>query len=63
MKLPIEIKRDDHSEIWTAAEEQLIKQYSRDPASEGNGIYLAFWLDGKGIKNPPKGIKKPTSSE
>lgn len=53
MKLPIEVKRDDHPQVWTAAEQQLEKQYSRDPASEGNGIYLAFWFDGKGMKIHP----------
>lgn len=62
MKLPIEIKRDDHKEIWAAAENQLKKQYSRDPASEGNGVYLVFWLDGKEMKTPPKGVKKPTNA-
>lgn len=61
MKLPIEIKRDDHQEIWVAAENQLKKQYSRDPASEGNGIYLVFWFDGKGMKKP-RSIKKPTNA-
>lgn len=63
MKLPIEIKRDDHPEIWEAAENQLKRQYSRDPASEGNGIYLAFWLDGKGMKKPPKGSKPTNCAE
>ena len=62
MKLPIEIKRDDHPKLWEAAEHQLKEQYSRDPAAEGNGIYLAFWFDGKGMKKPPSGIKKPISS-
>jgi len=62
MKLPIEIKRDDHSKIWSAAEKQLEKQYTRDPASEGNGIYLLFWFDGKGMAKPPKGIEKPKNS-
>jgi hypothetical protein len=61
MKLPIEIKRDDHKNIWTAAENQLEKQYSRDPASEGNGIYLVFWFDGKGMKKPSR-LEKPTSA-
>jgi hypothetical protein len=68
MKLPIEIKRDDYKgdskdtpkrTIWNAAKEQLQKQYTRDPASEGNGIYLVFWFGGKGMTNPPKEIEKP----
>lgn len=64
MKLPIEIKRDDHQKIWTAAAEQLEKQYTRDPASEGNGIYLLFWFDGKGMKKPPSKVgDRPTSSD
>lgn len=63
MKLPIEIKRDDHSKIWSAAEKQLEKQYTRDPASEGNGIYLLFWFDGKGMAKPPKTIDKPKNAE
>lgn len=63
MKLPIEIKRDDHDKIWSAAEKQLEKQYTRDPASEGNGIYLLFWFDGKGMAKPPKGIEKPLNAE
>jgi len=62
MKLPIEIKRDDHNKIWSAAEEQLERQYSRDHASEGNGIYLLFWFDGKGMTNPPKHIEKPKTA-
>ena len=63
MKLPIEIKRDDHSEIWVAAEKQLNRQYARDPASEGNGIYLLFWFDGKGMKRPPSDVEKPTCAQ
>ena len=63
MKLPIEIKRDDHAEVWSALENQLQKRYTRDPASEGNGIYLVFWFDGKGMKSPPKGIKRPTNAD
>lgn len=63
MKLPIEIKRDDHREIWTAAENQLNKQYARDPASEGNGIYLLFWFDGEKMKKPPSGVGKPTCAK
>jgi len=62
MKLPIEIKRDDHDKIWVAAENQLEKQYSRDPASEGNGIYLVFWFDGKCMVKHPKGFKMPANA-
>jgi hypothetical protein len=62
MKLPIEVKRDDHRQVWTAVERQLEKQYSRDPASEGNGIYLALWFDGKGMKLHPKRACRPRNA-
>jgi len=63
MKLPIEIKRDDHDHIWTSAENQLERLYTSDPDSEGNGIYLLFWFDGKGMTKQPKIISsKPTSA-
>lgn len=63
IKLPVEIKRDDHKELWSAAGEQLQKQYTRDPASEGNGIYLVFWFGGKGMKSQQEGIAKPTTAK
>lgn len=69
MKLPVEIKRDDYKNekltIWSAAKEQLQKQYTRDPASEGNGIYLVFWFGGKGMESPPGEIAKdkPTTAK
>lgn len=62
MKLPIEIKRDDHKQVWTAAENQLKKQYARDPASEGNGVFLVIWFDGKFNKKPPTSIKRPENA-
>lgn len=63
MKLPIEIKRDDHAEVWSAAENQLERLYTRDPASEGNGIYLVFWFDGDFKKQPPNTLSKPESAK
>ncbi|WP_297306381.1 hypothetical protein, partial [Neptuniibacter sp.] len=63
MKLPIEIKRDDHKEVWSAAENQLERLYTRDPASEGNGIYLVFWFDGKFGKQPPSRLTKPENAK
>jgi hypothetical protein len=62
MKLPVEIKRDDHGKIWEAAKDQL-EIYCRNPAAEGNGIYLVFWLDGKGMKKHPHGLKKPCNAK
>lgn len=42
--VPIEIKRSCHSDLWSAIRSQLIARYTRDPGTEGHGIYLVFWL-------------------
>ncbi|HAT51342.1 MAG: hypothetical protein HQL07_16860 [Nitrospirae bacterium] len=55
--VPIEIKQDYHTNLWDAAENQLIAKYVGDPGTEGYGIYLVFWYGkhGKGLKKPPPG--------
>ena len=42
--IPIEIKMSDSRDLWSAAESQLVKKYTRDPASRGHGVYLVFWF-------------------
>ncbi|SEJ62093.1 hypothetical protein SAMN04244572_04680 [Azotobacter beijerinckii] len=59
--LPIEIKRDNNDELWTALRKQLIGQYAGAPKSGGHGIYLVIWFDGKGMPPTTDGGKKPTS--
>jgi hypothetical protein len=64
-KLPVELKRHMHPELWTACENQLERLYTRDPEAEGYGIYVAFWF---GIQHagkppmPPTGIIRPESA-
>ena len=58
-QVPVEIKKDNHHELWSAMHKQLIKQYVRDPATDGYGIYLVFWF-GKDTQVPPEG-KLPDS--
>lgn len=43
IKSAIEIKRDFHSDVWSAAAEQLHGLYSVDPEASDFGIYLVFW--------------------
>lgn len=43
-KLPIEVKRESHPDLWTSAENQLQKLYSRDPECDGYGIYLVLYF-------------------
>ncbi len=42
-KVPAEIKKNDHAELWSAIGKQLIPKYTLDPATGGGyGIYLVF---------------------
>ena len=43
-KLPIEIKGQWHSELWTAAKNQLGEQYASSYEARGHGIYLVLWF-------------------
>jgi hypothetical protein len=43
LKCVIELKRDYHDDVWTAAETQLDRLYARDPEASGYGIYGVFW--------------------
>ena len=54
--VPMEIKKADSRDLWTAIERQLIPRYLRDPKCGGYGIFLVFWHghDHLGI-SPPNG--------
>jgi hypothetical protein len=65
-KLPIEVKRDYHPDLWTACENQLDRLYTRDPQAEGYGIYLVFWFGDKrprSMPKPPNSIPKPNTAQ
>ena len=53
--VPIEIKKSGHSDLWTAIRRQLIAKYTRDPDSDGYGVYLVFWFGHDQCKRPPDG--------
>ena len=62
--LPVEIKRQWHPDIWTAAHEQL-ERYTENYRTDGTGIYLVIWhgpVKGKTIPKPPIG-KRPKSAD
>ncbi|WP_130472031.1 NACHT domain-containing protein [Candidatus Magnetaquicoccus inordinatus] len=64
-RLPIEIKRHFHREIWRAAKSQLIDKYVRDPKTYGYGIYLVFWYGEPNkwrLPTPPANITRPSSA-
>lgn len=65
-KLPLELKRDTHEDIWEACQTQLERLYTRDPEAAGYGIYVVFWFGDKRVGHmvtPPVGINPPQSSE
>lgn len=62
MTIPIEIKGEWHSQLWTAVRNQLIPQYTMQKDTEGFGIYLVLWVGG--VEQPPArdGGKRPMTS-
>ena len=65
-KLPIEIKRNFHADVWKAMDWQLAGQYAADPECQGYGIYLVLWFDpmnGYSIPTPPDGLPRPKTPQ
>lgn len=60
--MPIEIKKEDHRELWTAWHDQLEGRYMTDPAAEGVGIYLVLWF-GHSPKADPQGVVPASTKE
>ncbi|MBI4292346.1 MAG: hypothetical protein HY661_12790 [Betaproteobacteria bacterium] len=58
--VPIEIKKEDNRELWSAWRTQL-RTYTLDPASEGVGIYLVLWF-GLNPRATPAG-ERPTTPQ
>ena len=44
LAIPIEIKKNSAVDIWSGITTQLVPKYTRDPKSDGYGIYLVFWF-------------------
>jgi len=62
--VPIEVKRDQHRELWTATRGQLIARYASDPRAGGRGIYAVLWFgDLKKVPLPPSGARPQTPEE
>ena len=59
--IPIEIKKSDSKDLWTAAADQLRTRYCRDPRSDGWGIYLVLWFGADHLKSPPARGRRPES--
>src|SRR5260370_29253432 len=64
-KVPCELKRGYHPDLWTAADKQLEALYSREPESKGFGVYGVFWFGDKlpvPIPKHPDGLSRPHSA-
>jgi hypothetical protein len=65
IKVPVELKRQQHRELWTASEQQLYRLYTTAPESQGYGVYGVFWFGEKYlsvIPSPPDGMAKPKTA-
>lgn len=67
LRLPIEIKGQWHSALWTGADHQLDKFYAQDWRAESRGIYLVLWFgertDNKKLKTLGKGKPVPNTPQ
>ena len=59
--VPVEIKKNNHRDLWSAIRNQLIEKYTRDPDADGYGIYLVLWF-GKECCQPPESGVRPNSA-
>ena len=59
--IPIEIKKTDSKDLWTAASDQLHERYCRDPRSDGYGIYLVLWFGADHLRKAPPRGRRPES--
>ena len=58
--VPVEIKKDEHRDLWTAIEDQLARKYAIDPAAQGHGIYLVLWFGRGRTRRSPDGERPAT---
>lgn len=61
--VPVEIKKSDHDDLWNSAKNQLIAKYTKDPETDGYGIYLVFWFGKELCKRPKSGPRPETADE
>ncbi len=61
--LPVEAKRQQHPDLWTAIDRQLERFYTGHWQAEGQGLYLVFWFGAQfGMPARPGNLSKPTTA-
>ena len=61
--VPVEIKKNRHSDIWRTVRNQLLPRYTSDPATQGLGIYLVLWFGPQFTAPVPEGRRPQTPNE
>lgn len=61
--VPVEIKKNAHRQVWSAAWRQLAPKYATDPASAGYAIYLVLWFGAELSPPPLEGRRANTPDE
>ena len=61
--IPIEIKKNDHRDLWTAMQHQLISKYTLDIGTNGYGIYLVLWFGKERQRRRHDGISPDSHKE
>ena len=59
LQVPVEVKRNQHRDLWSAPKDQLIAKYAPD----GPGIYLVFWFGSNTTQPSPTGTKPRNPGE
>jgi hypothetical protein len=59
--IPIELKGEWNSELWTSIQSQLIPKYTRSKETEGFGVYLVVWIGGSEQPAARDGGKRPVT--
>lgn len=60
--VPVEVKRQQHPDLWTAAGTQL-REYGMSPGAARTGVYLVLWFGADQDLPPrPDGGAKPTTA-
>ena len=63
--VPVEIKKSNHRDLWSAIRNQLIAKYTRDPGAGGYGIYLVLWFgnESKPCQMPESGTRPRNAAD
>ncbi len=61
--VPVEVKKNNHRELWSSIRNQLIRKYSREPTTNGYGIYVVLWFGKDITQMPPDGKRPETPSD